>query len=429
MYILTAYKGQILGPIAQLLGVIMNAIYSFLTEVCGIINGSIALTIIIFTIFIYICLFPLTYRQQKFSVLTRKMQPEMKAIQKKYKGRKDQASMQAMQEETQALYDKYGTNPTGSCIQMAIQMPILFALYRVFYNVPAYLSGVRDIFSSLVTDIQSVSGYEKIMTDIRDHANLRGVVVDFSISDPVEKAGYIIDVLYKLSEDGWNNVVDLFSKVVEKDSALFSDIDQVRSTLSQINYIGPINISDTPWHMVTDAFDDRAWGTMICALLIPALSYGSQVLNLRLMPTAGSGDDQMAVQMRTMNMMMPLMSLFFTFITPAGLGVYWIAGALVRTVQQFFLNKHFEKIDLDQIIENNKEKAAKKAEKRGIRRDQIVNAAMTNTRRSFSEKAKVNPNDAEAIDKANAIRENAKPGTMGAKANMVKRFNEGKNQS
>ena len=421
MYILTAYKGQILGPIAQLLGVIMNGIYEFLTKTCGIENGSIALSIIIFTLFIYLCMFPLTYRQQKFSVLTRKMQPEMKAIQKKYKGRKDQASMQAMQEETQALYDKYGTNPTGSCVQMIIQMPILFALYRVFYNVPAYLQGVKDIFSSVVADIQQIDGYESAMTDITQKANIRALVVDFDSTDAAEKAGYMIDVLYKLSEDGWNTVVDTFGKMVGSDSTLFADIDEVRATLSKINYLGPINISDTPWHIVTTAFDNRAFGVMIIALLIPA-----QVLNLHLMPTQASGDDQMAMQMRTMNTMMPLMSLFFTFVTPAGLGIYWIAGALVRTVQQFFLNRHFEKINLEEIIEKNKEKAAAKAEKRGIRREQILGAAMTNTRKSLSDRAKVNPQDAEAIERANEIRENAKPGTMGAKANLVKRFNENK---
>ncbi len=422
MYYLTAYNGQILGPIARLLGAIMNAIYEFLTGTCGITNGSIALSIVIFTLFIYICLFPLTYRQQKFSVLTRKMQPEMKAIQKKYKGKKDQASMQAMQEETQALYDKYGTNPTGSCVQMAIQMPILFALYRVFYNVPAYLNGVKDIFTPLVKDIQQVDGYEKIMTSIYENANIRALQVDFS-EDAAKNAGYIVDVLYKLSEDGWNYVVESFSKAVDSGSQIFTDIDQVRSTLSQINYIGPINISDTPWNMVTTNFDNHAYGAMVIALLIPLLSYGSQVLNLRLMPQSGGGDDQMAQQMRTMNMMMPLMSLFFTFVTPAGLGIYWIAGALVRTVQQFFLNKHFDKIDLDEIIEKNKEKAAQKAEKRGIRRSQITSAATISTK-SFSEKAKVDSGDADVIEKANAIRENARPGTMGAKANLVKRFNE-----
>lgn len=423
MYYLTAYNGQILGPIARLLGAIMNAIYGFLTDTCGIVNGSIALSIVIFTLFIYLCLFPLTYRQQKFSVLTRKMQPEMKAIQKKYKGKKDQASMQAMQEETQALYDKYGTNPTGSCIQMAIQMPILFALYRVFYNVPAYLNGVKEIFTPLVADIQQMDGYEKVMDSIYERANIRALQVDFSAGDAEKNAGYIVDVLYKLSEDGWNQVVESFSKVADAGSQIFTDIDSVRNTLSQINYIGPVNISDTPWNMAKYGFDNRQFGLMIAALLIPLLSYGSQVLNLRLMPTSGGGDDQMAQQMRTMNMMMPLMSLFFTFVTPAGLGIYWIAGALVRTVQQFFLNKHFDKIDLDEIIEKNKEKAAAKAEKRGLRRSQITNAATMSTK-SFAERAKVDSGNAEAIEKANAIRENARPGTMGAKANLVKRFNE-----
>ena len=416
MYILTSYNGQILGPIAKVLGIIMNAIYEFLTDQCGIQSGSIALAIIIFTIFIYICMFPLTYRQQKFSVLTRKMQPEMKAIQKKYKGRKDQASMQAMQEETQLLYDKYGTNPTGSCAQMAIQMPILFALYRVFYNVPAYLSGVKDVFTPLVSGIMETTKFQDAMTKLYEEANLRTLQVDFSVKDNQALSDFIVDVLYKLPTQGWEKVSEAFP-------ALSSEIDQVQDKLSQINYFGPINISDTPWNMVKTGFSGHAYGLMICALLIPLFAYISQMINIMLMPTQGSGDDQMAQQMRTMNLMMPLMSVFFTFITPAGLGIYWIAGACVRIVQQFFLNKHFEKIDLDAIIEANKEKAEKKAEKRGIKRSQIMNAATISTR-SFSEKAQVNSGDAKILEEAAALREQAKPGTMAEKANLVKRFNE-----
>ena len=138
--LLTAYGGSILGPIAKVLGWIMDKIYILLASL-GVEN--IALTIFVFTFVIYLLMFPLTYKQQKFAVLTRKMQPEMKAIQDKYKGSRDQATMQKQQEETQALYDKYGISPTGSCIYMLIQMPILFALYRVFYNVPAYISSVN----------------------------------------------------------------------------------------------------------------------------------------------------------------------------------------------------------------------------------------------------------------------------------------------
>ena len=63
--ILTAYDGAILGPIAKLLGFIMNAVYSFMVNVLGI--GNISIAIIVFTIVIYLCLFPVTYKQQKYS--------------------------------------------------------------------------------------------------------------------------------------------------------------------------------------------------------------------------------------------------------------------------------------------------------------------------------------------------------------------------
>ena len=139
---LTAYPGSILGPIAKVLGWIMNGIYDIVYHLTGV--ESVTISIVIITILIYTCLLPLTIKQQKFSKLSQKMQPELQAIQKKYNGKKDQASMMAMQEETQAVYEKYGVSMMGSCVQMLIQMPLLFALYRVFLNVPAYVSGVKN---------------------------------------------------------------------------------------------------------------------------------------------------------------------------------------------------------------------------------------------------------------------------------------------
>lgn len=134
LFLLTQNSGKILGPIAKVLGYLMNAIYVFMDKFLNIQN--VGLTIIVFTIVIYFCLLPLTYKQQKFSKMSQIMNPEIQAIQKKYKNRRDQASVQAMNEETQAVYQKYGVSPSGSCIFMIIQLPILFALYRVIYNVP-----------------------------------------------------------------------------------------------------------------------------------------------------------------------------------------------------------------------------------------------------------------------------------------------------
>ena len=106
LFLLTQNSGKILGPIAKVLGYLMNAIYVFMDKFLNIQN--VGLTIIVFTIVIYFCLLPLTYKQQKFSKMSQIMNPEIQAIQKKYKNRRDQASVQAMNEETQAVYQKYG---------------------------------------------------------------------------------------------------------------------------------------------------------------------------------------------------------------------------------------------------------------------------------------------------------------------------------
>lgn len=418
-FFLTAYNGSILGPIAKVLGWFMDKIYIFLANVCHV--ESIALTIFIFTIFIYLCLFPLTYKQQKFSVLTRKMQPEMKVIQDKYKDRRDQISMQAQQEETQALYDKYGISPTGSCIYLLIQMPILFALYRVFYNVPAYISSVKDIFTELVDGIVSTDGFASTMQTIYDNANLTNVAVDFTSTDTTTLSDYCIDVLYKLPTSGWEALASAFPNLTDS-------INTVITKLENINYLFVLNISDTPWNLIKSGWSVKDFVLIICALLIPVVSYLTQVANIKLTPQATDQNDQMAQQMKTMNLMMPLMSLFICFTVPVGLGLYWIAGALVRIVQQYFLNKHFEKIDLESIIEKNKEKAAQKAEKRGIRQAQIYEAARMSTKKTMSEKANISSDKADILNKADELRSKASAGSLAAKANLVKDFNEKNNK-
>ena len=418
---LTAYGGSILGPIAKVLGWIMDKIYVLLASL-GVEN--IALTILIFTILIYVCMFPITYKQQKFAVLTRKMQPEMKAIQDKYKGSRDQATMQKQQEETQALYDKYGISPTGSCVYMLIQMPILFALYRVFYNVPAYIGSVKNIFTDLVRGIVATDGFADTMQTIYDQSGIRlQQAPDFSITDTDTVSNFIVDVLYKLPASGWAEVADKFP-------SLTSSIDSVVAKLEQINYLFVLNISDTPLNLVKTGWAGKDFGIIIAALMIPLLSYLSQLVTIKLMPTITEGQsDQMAQQMKTMNLMMPLMSLFIGFTVPVGLVFYWIVGGVVRISQQYFLNKHFEKIDLESIIEKNKDKAAAKAEKRGIRQAQIYEAARMSTKSSsMADKANLVKNNEEVLNAANDLRAKASSNSLAAKANLVKDFNEKNNK-
>ena len=115
--LLTQYGGSILGPIAKVLGWIMNGIFWVLDKI-GIPN--IGLAIIIFTIVIYLLLMPFTIKQQKFSKLSAKMNPELQAIQKRYEGKKDNDSMMAMQQETKAVYAKSFSDPDQTTSQTTV---------------------------------------------------------------------------------------------------------------------------------------------------------------------------------------------------------------------------------------------------------------------------------------------------------------------
>mgnify|MGYP002523022754 FL=1 len=117
--------------VAEILGYLMNGIYLLLDK-AGIPN--VALAIILFTIVMYLLMTPLQISQQRFSKLNAVMSPEIQKVQAKYKGKIDQVSQQKMLDETNAIYAKYGVNQAGSCIQLLIQMPVLFALYQVIYQ-------------------------------------------------------------------------------------------------------------------------------------------------------------------------------------------------------------------------------------------------------------------------------------------------------
>lgn len=429
--LLTAYPGSILGPIAKLLGMLMDWIYSGISNITGGRVESVVLSIVIITIIIYMCLLPLTIKQQKFSKLSQKMQPEMQAIQAKYKNKKDQASMMAMQEETQLLYQKYGISPMGSCVQMLIQMPILFALYRVFYNIPAYLSGVKGSFTGLVDSIQQTSGYQDTLVKLMDKYNVvtsSGLNASNAASKLADASGdtlsnYIIDILYKLPSKGWDALMD--GKFFD---GIQSAVEKTHDALLHFNYFLGLNISDTPWYIIKSNFTDKPdkWLLfVILALLIPVLSYLTQMLNIKLMPQATNGNDQVANQMKMMNLMMPLMSLFICFTVPVGLGIYWICSALVRGIQQFFVNRHIENLDLEAVMAKNEEKAKKKREKMGLSEDYIKKAAQIKTK-SIDNKANVSVSAGteENLAKAAEYKANAKAGSLASKANMVKEFNE-----
>ncbi len=424
--ILTQYTGMFIGPVAKLIGYIMNAIYFVMDSVFHFQN--ISLCIIIFTIIIYMCLLPLTIKQQKFSKLSQKMQPEINEIQKKYKGKKDQETQMAIAQETQEIYQKYGISPAGSCIQLIIQMPILFAMWRVIDNIPAYVGRVKEQFMPVVDGIMNTSGYQDTLTKFVENINLVRPALNFE-GNAQQTANSIVDVLYKISGGAWDTLRESFS-------GLTDSINTLESSLEHMNNFLGINIAYTPWSLIRTGWDAADYLLVIGAVLIPLVSLGTQLLNIKLMPTSGASSNgnetanTMANSMKTMNIIMPLFSFVMVFSVPVGMGLYWIAGSVIRSIQQVLINRHVEKIDLDALIKKNQEKAKKKRAKKGIPENQIAMAARMNTRK-LSEKATVEESSEDKEEKLRRAAEyskNAKPGSLAAKANLVKEYNERNNK-
>ena len=415
---LTKSNTFIIGPVAALLGLIMNVIFNVQSSI-GIAN--IGLCIILFTIVIYALMTPLTIQQQKFSKMSAKMNPELQAIQKKYKGKNnDQAAMAKMNEETQAVYAKYGVNPMGSCVQLIIQMPILFALYRVIWNIPAYVDKVKAAFMPLAQGLLSASGSQEFFAETAKSLN---------VSFPAEATELnLIDVLYKFKPANWEALAEKFPDMT-------SAIETCRTSVDRMNNFLGLNIADSPMNIAMSGIKTGAILMVIGAVLIPILAALTQWLNTKLMPNMSdsNGSDQnnqMANSMKTMNTVMPLMSAVFCLTLPVGLGIYWIAGAVVRSIQQIVINKHLDKMDIDEILKKNLEKMNKQREKAGLPPQKMTNNATQTTRNIDIPVSKSYKNElarqAGQIPetKTDASGKRPKAGSLAEKAMMVKDYND-----
>jgi YidC/Oxa1 family membrane protein insertase len=431
--LLTQNSTFIIGPVAQGLGFIMDAIFNFL-DLLSI--PKVGIAIVLFTIVIYMLMTPLTYRQQKFSKMSAIMNPEIQAVQAKYKGKRDNESMQAQNAETQAIYKKYGVSPSGSCVQLLIQMPILFALYRVIYAMPAYVTKIKDAFvpyvdglmktdgaAAYVSNSENISSASQFANQITDSADFQNAISSGTFDVATGSEAYdtasntIIDILNRASSADLNSLNENFS-------GLSGQFDTMTETLDRYNVLFGLNMGQSPSSMISEFWANGAIGMIIVALMIPLLAAATQWISIKLNPQQNqnaNSENAMASSMKTMNYVMPIMSLVFCFTLPSGLGLYWIMGAVVRTVQQIIINRHIDKTDINELLEQNKEKNEKKSKKRnerlekaGIDPNSLSNAAKVNTRNINSS----------ASSNSTSTPTSTGSGSLASKAGLVKKYNE-----
>lgn len=404
--------GSILGPIATVLGYVMDILFRF-TSSFGVFN--VGLCIILFTIVMKTLTIPLTIKQQKTTKLMSVMNPEIQAIQKKYKGKSDQESMQRQNVEIQAVYEKYGTSMTGGCLPLLIQMPILLALYRVIYNIPAYVPSVRVYFDNVVTPLMGQADYAQKLQEITNIATACGGKLDkFDFTN----ANRLVDMLYKFSTSQWGELQALFP-------AISDVIGQNAAVVERMNTFLGLNMAEAPGWVPS-----FAW-------IIPVLAAVSQWFSTKLMSgnqpsTSADAENPMAQSMKTMTTTMPLFSAFICITMPAGLGIYWIATSVVTIIQQLIVNAYMDKVNIDDMIAKNLEKVNKKRAKQGLPPAKVTQNATASLKAIKAEEEKEKA--AEEVKKekiAKQIEEsskyyntNAKPGSLASKAAMVQKYNE-----
>lgn len=400
------YDWPVIKQIIIVFGWALGYIYKFF-EMIGIEN--IGLVIIIFTLIVKFILLPLTIKQQKFSKLTSIMQPELRAIQKKYEGRRDNYSMQMMQEEQKAVYAKYGVSQVGGCLQTFIQMPIIIALYGAIRQLPILIDSLAQPLEKVVT-ILNGSGMD--FSSIAKGLGDAGVAVETQMT-----------ILYSLPHKSWDAMVSMFSG-----SDATAIVDNHVQMMNVNSFLG-FDLSQTPWNLMLEG------GIGIIAVLIPLIAGASQWLSMKLTQAKGgkTAGDTTAATMNSMSFVMPLVSVFFCFTFNAGIGLYWAASSLFQVVLQIFINRYYRKIDMDEFVKNNQmkaeEKAKKKREKKGVSASTLHQAANTNTKNIQQASANSNPNSIAAkanisVGDGSENKAAPPPNSLAAKAAMVQQYNE-----
>ena len=261
----------------------------------------------------------------------------------------------------------------------------------------------------------------------------------------------IVDVLNRLSTSDMATIADHYdlSQLTYEGELILSN-DTTTGLIDTFNNFLGINMGNSPWYTIKEAWEAGAWLVLIGALAIPVLSAVTQWINTKLMPAAdnnksGGSDNasSMAESMKTMNKIMPFMSAWFCFTLPAGMGIYWVAGSVVRSIQQIIVNKYIDKnLDMNKIIEKNAGKSAKKMEKMKKQQEMMNAYSNMNTKNikanqvdaikkgtiSGSSTSSSNKQNSTAANNNNTAAPKKTGGSMMAKANMVKDFNERNNK-
>ncbi|MCD7891007.1 MAG: YidC/Oxa1 family membrane protein insertase [Ruminococcus sp.] len=296
-------------------GYIMSWIYDLVN------NYSAA--IILFTLVTKLIFFPINYHTQKNSARMQLLNPKLEKLKKSYKDNPTK-----LQEEQQKLYQQEGLNPMGSCLPSIMQMILLFGVLDVIYKPLTHILHFSKSVKNAALEIAS------------------GMVEDGIKSSDLRNELRIMEQL--------NNDPDKFSGVGENFKELVQQFSE------NFTFLGA-NLGQTP------TFHHDSWTSeAVILLLIPFIAGLAQLVQTVYTQVYQKRTNPNAQRMGCMNVMlylMPVLSVWFAFQVPAGVGFYWAWSSIFSFLITLGLNIYFTPKRIAAVNEKNKEKAKKKAAK------------------------------------------------------------------
>ncbi len=280
--------------------------------------NSYILTLFVFAIILEIVMLPFSIKQQKNSIRQAMLRPKEMAIRKRYAGRNDQATQQKVTQEIQELYQKENFNPMSGCLPLLIQLPIIMVLYWVVIDPIQYVYGLSGEFTSFMYAFLQNEG-------IKLGATNGSVEILDKICDLFNKSPEVFDKL--------GNYCANAPEVLEK-------IELMAGSENYLNFnIGPVNLGQIP--AFTPADKVQLW-----LLVVPVLTFVVYYFSMKLtrkltgqQPAGAANDKQAACSNNMMDITMPLMSVWMTFIVPAVIGVYWISKSIIGFGKQLIMSR------------------------------------------------------------------------------------------
>ena len=306
-----------MSTIARPFGVLLMFLYEWV--------NNYGLAIIMFAIIVRGILLPFQMKSKPGMMRQTRLQPKVNEIQKKYASNKTKVN-----EELAKLYKEEGVNPASGCVWGLLPFPIMIALFLVIRQPLTMMMGIPENLlqegGALLTKINEVAAANNLVSTIQP---------------------------YYLQIDQAQWITRFFEQFQSLDIAQLHALD--------FSFIG-INLGAQPqWNFLwtTDWSNASIWLPGLALFIIPLLSGGSQfiasAINRKMTPPPSQ--DGQGKSMQTMMMLMPLMSVYFAFITPAALGFYWTIGTVLQIVQDIWLTKRYTRIlDAEEAVRNEERK-------------------------------------------------------------------------